>query len=264
MAIKESTRTINRFKASVLTSLNIYELRHYYILIMLFGICSLVYYFGELINLAGWQNLKWEFFYTVHDVHRLLFLIPLIYAGYHYDIVWVAIVVIGSFIAFLPRALFISPFPDPLLRVVLFTLIEAVIGFLFLVNRQKIPQNNIDKVLIRNEKQELSGNRIPDENIVTIGILEIDLSKRQVRRLGLDVKLTHTEYKLLEYLVLNTNKILTHQELLRHVWGSEYGKESEYLRTFISQLRKKLEEDPSKPKIIITVQGFGYRFVIPG
>lgn len=101
----------------------------------------------------------------------------------------------------------------------------------------------------------------PDKTqVFTSGDLEVDLSKRIVRRRGQIVKLTRTEYELLSCLVRNNGKLMKHEELLRSVWGPEYGQETEYLRTFIRQLRGKIEDDPSNPRFIQTEPGFGYRF----
>ena len=75
------------------------------------------------------------------------------------------------------------------------------------------------------------------------------------------MRLTRTEYDLLRTLATNVGKVLTHRELLQAVWGPEYGDETEYLRTFVKQLRRKLEEDPSRPRYIITEPGIGYRLV---
>ncbi len=99
--------------------------------------------------------------------------------------------------------------------------------------------------------------------VLTAGDLEVDLSKRTVRLRNTIVKLTHTEYELLAYLVNNRGKVLTHRELLNNVWGPEYGDEVEYIRVFINQLRHKIEDDPSNPRYIITEPRVGYRFVIP-
>jgi len=99
--------------------------------------------------------------------------------------------------------------------------------------------------------------------VFTAGDLEVDLSKHAVKRQGRVVKLTRTEYELLAYLVSNCGKVLTHRELLHNVWGSEYGEESEYVRTFITQLRRKIEDDPSNPRFIVTEPRIGYRFVKP-
>jgi two-component system KDP operon response regulator KdpE len=97
----------------------------------------------------------------------------------------------------------------------------------------------------------------------TAGDLEVDLSKRVVRWRGQMVKLTHTEYDLLAYLISNSGKVLTHGEILHNVWGPEYGDEREYVRVFIGQLRRKIEDDPSNPRFIVTESRMGYRFVMP-
>jgi len=97
--------------------------------------------------------------------------------------------------------------------------------------------------------------------VFSAGELEINLAKREVRLRGAVIKLTRTEYELLAYLASNYGKVLTHRELLNNVWGPEYGDESEYVRTFITQLRRKIEEDPSKPRFILTEPRVGYRFV---
>ena len=102
-----------------------------------------------------------------------------------------------------------------------------------------------------------------DAPVFTAGDLEVDLSKRLVKRRGQIVKLTRTEYELLAYLVSNCGKIFTHAELLHNVWGPEYGKEREYVRVFIGQLRRKIEDDPSNPRFIVTEARIGYRFVKP-
>jgi len=99
--------------------------------------------------------------------------------------------------------------------------------------------------------------------VFTAGDLEVDLSKRVVKRRGQILKLTQTEYELLAYLVSNCGKVLTHRQLLQNVWGPEYGEESEYIRTFITQLRRKIEDDPSNPRFIVTEPRIGYRFVKP-
>jgi len=99
--------------------------------------------------------------------------------------------------------------------------------------------------------------------LFTAGDLEVDLSKRLVRRRGQLVKLTQSEYELLAYMVSNCGKVLTHTELLHKVWGPEYGAEREYIRVFVGQLRRKIEDDPSNPRFIVTVPRMGYRFVKP-
>ena len=93
------------------------------------------------------------------------------------------------------------------------------------------------------------------------GDLEVDLARRLVTRTGEQVHLTPTEYGLLEALVTNPGKLLTHQWLLRKVWGQGYGTETTYLRTYVRALRKKLGDDAQAPGLIVTEPGIGYRWV---
>jgi two-component system KDP operon response regulator KdpE len=95
------------------------------------------------------------------------------------------------------------------------------------------------------------------------GTIEVDLEGRVVKSKGKEVALTPTEYSLLQYLVTNAGKILTHRELLQKVWGPEYGGETEYLRTYIKQLRRKLEPEVTRPVYLLTVPSTGYRFRPP-
>ena len=94
----------------------------------------------------------------------------------------------------------------------------------------------------------------------TSGDLKINFARRQVTIAGKEVKLTPTEYRLLEEFVVNAGKVLTHAHLLNRVWGPEYKEEKEYLRVFIARLRTKLETDPKNPRYIISVPGVGYQF----
>jgi two-component system KDP operon response regulator KdpE len=93
--------------------------------------------------------------------------------------------------------------------------------------------------------------------------LNIDFEARVVAVRGRDVHLTPKEFELLRQLVLNAGKPLTHRRLLQAVWGPDYGDEPEYLRVMINQLRKKLESDPTRPKLILTEPWVGYRFQAP-
>jgi DNA-binding response OmpR family regulator len=94
----------------------------------------------------------------------------------------------------------------------------------------------------------------------SIGEVEIDLAEHRVRRAGEDVHLTKTEWSLLETFVGASGKLLTHRWLLEHVWGEGYGDDVEVLRVFVSQLRGKIEEDPRRPRAIVTEAGIGYRW----
>jgi two-component system, OmpR family, KDP operon response regulator KdpE len=100
--------------------------------------------------------------------------------------------------------------------------------------------------------------------VVTSGPLEIDLPNFRASRHGVEVKLTATEFKLLAHLAANAGRVLTHHAILTAVWGSEYAEHVEYLRVYMRQLRKKLEDDPDHPQILTTEPGIGYRFVIEG
>jgi two-component system, OmpR family, KDP operon response regulator KdpE len=96
--------------------------------------------------------------------------------------------------------------------------------------------------------------------IRTFGHLSLDLASRTVKKNGETVKLTSTEYALLTLFVRNEGKVLTHQFILREVWGPGYIQHAEYPRVFVGQLRKKIEDDPAQPKLLLTESGVGYRF----
>lgn len=91
----------------------------------------------------------------------------------------------------------------------------------------------------------------------------VDFEARQVTLRGQDVHLTPKEFELLRHLVANAGKPMTHRRLLQAVWGPDYGDEPEYLRVMVNQLRKKIESDPSRPKLILTEPWVGYRFQAP-
>ena len=101
---------------------------------------------------------------------------------------------------------------------------------------------------------------IPTQPSFTSGDLEINFVARRVTAAGEEVKLTPTEYALLQELVLNAGKVLTHTHLLNKVWGLEYREERQYLHVFIRRLRTKLEPDLTNPRYIITVPDIGYQF----
>jgi two-component system, OmpR family, KDP operon response regulator KdpE len=98
------------------------------------------------------------------------------------------------------------------------------------------------------------------EMVITIGEIELDRERRLVKKAGAIVHLTPKEFDLLYCLMSRAGKPLTHARLLTSVWGTEYGSELEYLRTFVRQLRKKLEDDPARPKYLFTESYIGYRF----
>jgi two-component system KDP operon response regulator KdpE len=92
------------------------------------------------------------------------------------------------------------------------------------------------------------------------GDLKMDLARRQVFRAGQEVHLTPTEYKLLATLVRHAGKLLTHRQLLHDVWGSNFITQTHYLRIYVMQLRQKIEHDPTRPRLLLTEPGVGYRF----
>jgi two-component system, OmpR family, KDP operon response regulator KdpE len=105
---------------------------------------------------------------------------------------------------------------------------------------------------------------ISEEGDTTLNFqdLQIDLSTRTVKKNNQLVKLTSTEYSLLAILIKNEGKILTHQYLLRAIWGPGFINQSQYLRVFIAQIRKKIETDANRPQYLLTESGVGYRFMI--
>ncbi|HEY5334981.1 MAG TPA: response regulator [Mycobacteriales bacterium] len=99
-----------------------------------------------------------------------------------------------------------------------------------------------------------------DEPTVTVDDFSVDLAAKRVVRDGAQVRLTPTEWQLLEVLVRQPGRLVTGRQLLQDVWGSAYGTETHYLRVYIAQLRRKLEPDPGQPRYLITEPGRGYRF----
>lgn len=95
---------------------------------------------------------------------------------------------------------------------------------------------------------------------ITAGTIELDVSERTVRKDGQSIHLTPKEFDLLHLLVSRAGKPVPHSELLKTVWGFRYGSEVEYLRTFMNQLRKKIEDDPARPRYLLTQPFVGYRF----
>jgi two-component system KDP operon response regulator KdpE len=104
-----------------------------------------------------------------------------------------------------------------------------------------------------------AGSDIP---VVESGGLRIDVAAREVFRDGALVRLTPTEWGLLEALVRTPGRLVGQQDLLHEVWGPQYNRETNYLRVHVGNLRKKLEADPSAPRHVLTVAGQGYRFVL--
>jgi two-component system KDP operon response regulator KdpE len=101
------------------------------------------------------------------------------------------------------------------------------------------------------------------EPVLHVGDLEIDLEKHAVRANGSLLQLTPHEFRLLRLFALNEGKLLTHRKILTEVWGAAYQTESHYLHVYVSQLRRKIEQDPARPQYLLTEAGAGYRFVEP-
>jgi two-component system, OmpR family, KDP operon response regulator KdpE len=112
------------------------------------------------------------------------------------------------------------------------------------------------RVALRHAGQPVGG---PPEPVFEARDLRVDLVRREVRRGEQEVHLTPTEYKLLTLLIRHAGKVLTHRQLLKEVWGVNYADQSHYVRVYMAQLRQKLEQDPSRPRLLITEPGVGYR-----
>jgi len=101
---------------------------------------------------------------------------------------------------------------------------------------------------------------IGDNPLIETGPLKIDLANHTVHKNEELIKLTSTEFSMLSLLARNEGRVLTHQYILKEIWGVGYQQQTQYLRVFMAQLRKKVEDDPSKPKLLNTESGIGYRF----
>ncbi len=120
----------------------------------------------------------------------------------------------------------------------------------------------IDELLAR-LRAALRRADAPSDPVVELGELVVDLERRSVTLRGDPVSLTPTEFELLRLFVRNEGKLLTHPTILREVWGPRYGAESHYLHVYVSQLRRKIEPDPTRPRFLLTETGAGYRLVRP-
>jgi two-component system KDP operon response regulator KdpE len=113
---------------------------------------------------------------------------------------------------------------------------------------------------LRAAVRRASVGQVDGEPVVVTEAFTVDLVAKRVVRDGAEVHLTPTEWAILEQLVRNTGKLVGQRQLLQEVWGPSYGKESNYLRVYLAQLRRKLEPDPAHPRYLITEAGMGYRF----
>ena len=119
----------------------------------------------------------------------------------------------------------------------------------------------MDELLARLRAAVRRSAPAPDEPVVTTPDFTVDLAAKRVTRDGEgDIRLTPTEWQLLEILVRNRGRLVTQRQLLQEVWGPAYESESNYLRVYVAQLRRKLEPEPSRPKYLLTDPGMGYRF----
>jgi len=119
----------------------------------------------------------------------------------------------------------------------------------------------MDELLARLRAAVRRASPAPDEPVVTTEHFTVDLAAKRVTRNGDgDVSLTPTEWQLLEVLVRNRGRLVTQRQLLQEVWGPAYETESNYLRVYVAQLRRKLEPEPSRPRYLLTEPGMGYRF----
>jgi two-component system, OmpR family, KDP operon response regulator KdpE len=99
-----------------------------------------------------------------------------------------------------------------------------------------------------------------EKPLLAFGSLIIDLTNHTARKNNEILKLTSTEFSLLALLAKNDGRVMTHTQILKEVWGYGYTEQTQYLRVFVAQLRKKIEDDPSRPKLLLTESGIGYRF----
>lgn len=104
----------------------------------------------------------------------------------------------------------------------------------------------------------------PPERVFRLGPLEVELDSRIVKKGGQIIKLTGTEYAMLALFVRNPGRVLTHRYILEQVWGPTFAEETHYSRIYVAQLRRKLEDDPSNPRLILTESGIGYRLAVEG
>jgi two-component system KDP operon response regulator KdpE len=120
---------------------------------------------------------------------------------------------------------------------------------------------NAAELLARIKANLRRTTQIQESTIFTNGSLKVDLISRVATKDEVELKLTATEYSLLVLFAKNIGKVLTHRFILKEIWGPSYVEHSQYLRVYLGQLRKKIEDDPAKPKQLITESGVGYRMI---
>ncbi len=120
--------------------------------------------------------------------------------------------------------------------------------------------------LIARLRAAVRRNSLPGDeggSVIEVGDVRLDFDRHLVEKKGRMVHLTPKQFELLHFLMVNVGKPVPHAKLLRSVWGPEYGNELEYLRTFVRQVRMKIEDDPANPKYLLTESHIGYRFMEP-
>ena len=118
----------------------------------------------------------------------------------------------------------------------------------------------MDELLARLRAAVRRAAPAPDEPVISTAEFTVDLARKRVTRADADVRLTPTEWQLLEVLARNADRLVTQRQLLQEVWGPGYQNEAHYLRVYMASLRRKLETDPSAPRYLLTEPGMGYRF----
>jgi two-component system, OmpR family, KDP operon response regulator KdpE len=122
----------------------------------------------------------------------------------------------------------------------------------------------MDELLARLRAAVRRASPAPDEPVIRTVDFVVDLAAKQVTKDGGNVRLTPTEWQVLEVLIRNAGRLVTQRQLLQEVWGPGYQNEANYLRVYMANLRRKLEPDPSAPQYLLTETGMGYRFSLPG
>jgi len=152
---------------SALTRPNRYSLT---LLFIVWGLCGLFYYLGEIVYFFNWVAVRWDFLYSVHDFHRALFLFPLVYAGYIFGVRVALTLSILTMMLFLPRAIFISPYPDPILRMLLFMLIAGGMSLVTAVARREyLHRTRLQEHLLQERDRMLHMLEGMDDGVAIIG-----------------------------------------------------------------------------------------------
>jgi two-component system KDP operon response regulator KdpE len=121
---------------------------------------------------------------------------------------------------------------------------------------------SVGELLARVRVAQRHTQPVTDASVFQAGAVQVDLARRIVTVNDEAVRLTATEYAFLRLMIQNAGKVLTHRQILREVWGPQYVDETHYLRVYAAQLRRKLEEDPAHPQLLLTEPGVGYRLAL--